>query len=319
MRRRWIKYVLAGLLAVHAGLSAGQPYPARPVKLIVPFPPGSATDVIARLVATELQRELGQPFVVDNRAGGQGTIAAEALVRSEPDGYTLMVATSALASTPSMLKSVPFDTNRDFTPISRLVYTALAVMVRKDFPAQTPQEFIQEAKKRAAKLTGGYGSPAGQIALSQLRTLGGFDLVLVPYKGIPTSITDVIGGTLDMTISDLTNAMSQSRAGAVKIIGVTSSKRSPLVPDWPAMAESLPGYNVDAWIALMGPRGLNADIAERLHAAATRAIAAEAVQTRLRGFGMTAAPMGPAEMRGFFANEVQTYARLVKEAGIQPE
>jgi tripartite-type tricarboxylate transporter receptor subunit TctC len=317
--RSFFKLVLAAGLAVSTSLVLAQAYPQRPVKLIVPFPAGSATDVIARLVANELQREFGQAFVVDNRAGANGTIAAEGLIRSAPDGYTLMVATSALASTPSMLKKVPFDTARDFTPISRMVYTSLAILVRRDFPAQTPQEFLQYAKSRGGQFSAGHGSPAGQIALSQLRSLGGVDLVQVPYKGIPAAITDVIGGSIDMTVADLTNAIAQSKSGQAKVVGVTSSRRSPLVPDWPSMAEVMPGYNVDAWIALMGPRGLPSDVANRLHESTTRAIGTEQVQARLRTLGMTAAPMGPAEMSAFFASEIQTWARLVKQAGIEPE
>lgn len=319
MRRLFIKSVSAAALASCAGWSFAQSYPDRPVKLIVPFPAGTATDIIARLMASEMQRELGQPFVVDNRPGGQGTIAADALIQSPPNGYTLMVTASILASAPALFKKMPFDASRDFTPISRLAYTTLVLMVRKDFPAQTPQELLQQIRARGGKFTAGHGSVAGQVALSQLKVLGGADLVQVPYKGIPAAITDVIGGTIDLVVSDLTNAIAQTRNGQVKVLAITSAQRSPLVPDWPAMAETLQGYNVDAWIALMGPRGLPHEIANRINDAANRAIASKEVQARLRTMGMTPAHLGPTEMNAFFAQEVNNWSRLIKQAGIEPE
>jgi tripartite-type tricarboxylate transporter receptor subunit TctC len=296
-----------------------QAYPSQLVKLVVPFPAGSATDTIARQIGHELQESLGQPFVIDNRPGAQGVIGAEAVARSAPDGYTLLVAAVSFAATPSLMKKVPYDVLRDFTPVDRIVTTPLVLMVKRDFPAKNLQEFINYVKANPGKVSAGHGSSSSQVCIAQLKAMAKVDVLEVPYKGIPLAVNDVLGGTLDFTFVDLGNAIAQAKGGALRAIAVTTEKRSPLVPDWPALAEALPGYDIDAWIALIGPKGLPKEIAQKLHDATVKALAKPDVLAKLGTVGFTPALLGPEQMAPFIKAEVDKWAKLVKQAGIVPE
>ena len=307
----------AFLLVAHVAFA--QTYPSQPVKLVVPFPAGSATDNVARLLAQELQSDLGQPFVVDNRPGAQGMVGAEAVARSSPDGYTLLVAAVSFAATPSMFRKVAFDPVTDFAPVSRIATTPLVLMVMTDFPARTAREFVDYAKTQRGKLSAGYGSSSSQVCIAQLASLANIEVLPVPYKGIPLAINDVLGGTLHFTFADLGNAIAQTKGGRMRAIGVTSAKRNPIVPDWPALAETLPGFDIDAWIATFGPKGLPEAIARRLHEATTRAMAKPDVQARLAAQGFAPALLGSSELGPFVKAEVQKWAKLSKQAGIEPE
>ena len=310
----WI--ALGALLALPA---AGQSYPSKPVRLVVPFPAGSATDTIARLVAIDLQESLGQPFVLDNKPGAQGIIGSDIVAHSAPDGYTLLVAAVSFAAAESLFKKVPYDAAKDFTPVSRMVSTPLALLVKQDFPARTPQEFITYLKANPGKLSAGYGSSSSQVCIALLRSMAKVDVIDAAYKGIPLAINDVLGGTLAFTFADLGNAMGQVKGGTLRAIAVTSEKRSALVPDWPALSEVLPGYDLDAWIALMAPKGLPKDIAQKLHDATLKALAKPDLRAKLSSVGFTPSPLGPDQMGAFIKAEVDKWARLVKQAGIQPE
>ena len=309
--------VLATLVSPHD--SRAQSYPSQPVKLVVPFPAGSATDNIARIVGKELQDDLGQPFVVDNRPGAQGIVGTEFVAKSAPDGYTILVAAVSFAATTSMFRTVAFDPVADFAPVSRIATTPLALMVKADFPARTAREFIDYAKARPGKLSAGYGSSSSQVCIAQLATLANVDVLQVPYKGIPLAVNDLLGGTLQFTFVDLGNAIAQAKGGNLRAIGVTSLKRSSVVPDWPALSETLPGFDIDAWIATLGPKGLPEPIARRLHEATLRAMAKPDVQAKLATLGFTPALLGPAEAAPFIKAEVVKWAKLAKQAGIVPE
>ena len=322
MNRRSFALQTTGLLvgmALYGKTALAQAYPSQPVKLVVPFPAGSATDNIARVLAKELQDELGQPFVIDNRPGAQGILGTEMIARSVPDGYAVLVAAVSFAAARSMFRKLPFDPVADFTPISRVATTPLALVVRSDFPTRTAQEFVAYAKANAAKLSAGYGSSSSQVCIAQFNALAGINVLAVPYKGIPLAINDVLGGVLQFTFADLGNAIAQVKGGKMRAMGVTSEKRSAIVPDWPALAETLPGFDIDAWIAILGPKGLPDAVSRRLHEATTRALAKADVQGKLAVQGFTPAIMGPADAAPFVRNEVQKWARLSKQAGIEPE
>lgn len=315
--RCWIGFLAA--LATCA-LAHAQPYPNRPVKLIVPFPAGSATDQVARLAGRELQEELKQPFVVENKPGAQGAIAAEAVARSAPDGYTLLVTTNTpQAANVSLFKKLAYDPVKDFAPIARLGTTSFMLMVRPDFPAKTLKEFLAHARAQSGKLSAGYGSSGSQVSLALLKSMGGFEVVEAPYKGIPQAITDVMGGTLHFTFVDLGNALAQAKGGKLRGLAVTSAKRTPLAPDLPAIAEELKGYELIAWFALMAPAGTPKDIVQRLHDVTARGLARADVKEKFAGIGTDVAPMGPEELGRFIQAEITNWAKLVKLAGIQPE
>src|SRR5215208_645283 len=273
------------LLAFTAGAQA-QNYPTRPVKLIVPFPAGSATDQVARVVGAELQQALGQPFVVENKAGAQGGIAAAEVAKAAPDGYTLMVTTNTpQAANVSLFKKLNYDPVKDFTPITRYGTTSFMLMVRPDFPARTLREFIAHARSQPGKLSAGYGSAGSQVSVAMLKAMGKLDIVDVPYKGIPQTITDTLGGSLQLTFVDMANALAQQKGGKLRGLAVTNGKRSSLAPDLPALAEELPGYEVTAWFALMAPAKLPEPIVQRLHDTNMKALARPEVKERFATVG----------------------------------
>jgi tripartite-type tricarboxylate transporter receptor subunit TctC len=297
-----------------------QSWPSRPVKLVVPFPAGSATDQIARVIGQQLQEGLGQPFVVENKPGAQGSIAATEVARAAPDGYTVMVGTNTpLAANPSLFKKLNYDPVKDFAPVARLGTISFMIMVRPDFPAKNLKEFLSYSRNNPGKLSAGYGSAGSQVSQALLRSMGKIDFIDVPYKGLPQAITDVLGGQISFTFADLANALAQIKGGKLRGIAVTSAKRSPLAPDVPAIAEELRGYELIAWFALVAPAGTPAPVVARLHEVTARSLAKPEVKARFDALGTDVAPLNPEQLGGFIKSEITKFARLAKEAGIQPE
>ena len=315
--KKWI--AIAGGLFFSAGVFA-QTYPSKPVKLVVPFPAGSATDQIARVVGQELQGALGQPFIVDNKPGAQGTIAAEGVAKSAPDGYTLLVTPNTpQAAAPALFKQLRYDPVKDFAPVARLGTISFMLMVPADFPAKSFREFLAYAKAHPGKLSGGYGSAGSQVSQAMMRSMGKIDFVDVPYKGLPQAITDVLGGAISFTFADLANALAQQKGGKLHGLAVTSEKRSPLAPDVPAIAEELKGYELIAWFALMAPAGTPKEIVQALSDATLKSIRKSEIREKFALLGTDVAPMDPAQLEAFIKSEISKWARMAKEAGIQPQ
>jgi tripartite-type tricarboxylate transporter receptor subunit TctC len=307
-------------MVLFAASAVAQTYPARPVKLVVPFPAGSATDQIARVMGQQLQEALGQPFVVENKPGAQGSIAATEVARAAPDGYTIMVTTNTpQAANVSLFKKLNYDPVKDFAPIARLGTISFMIMVRPDFPAKSFKEFLAHAKANPGKLSAGYGSAGSQVSQAMLRSMGGIDFVDVPYKGLPQAITDVLGGSIHFTFADLANALAQIKGGKLRGLAVTSQKRSPLAPDVPTIAEELPGYELIAWFALVAPANTPAPVVTRLHDVTVKSLAKPEVKARFDSLGTDVAPMNPQELGGFIRSEIEKWAKMAKAAGIQPE
>ena len=315
MNRIWI------FLAIVFSCSAlAQGYPAKPVKLVVPFPSGSATDQVARLTGQQLQEALKQPFVVENKPGAQGAIAAEFVAKSAPDGYTLLVTTNTpQAANVSLFKKLPYDPVKDFEPVIRLSTTSFMLMAKPDFPAQTLKELLAYVRTQPGRFSAGYGSSGSQVSIAMLKSMGRLDVVEVPYKGIPQTVTDVLGGTLTFTFVDLSNALPQMKGGRLKGYAVTSARRTPLAPDVPAVAEELKGYELIAWFALMAPAGTPKEIVQLLYDTASKALQKSEVREKFANIGTDVAPMNPAELGAFIKSEIAHWAQLVKLANIQPE
>lgn len=307
----------AGALPASVG---AQDYPKGPVRMVVPFPPGSATDLAARIIAEQLQKSLGKPFVVDNKPGAQGTIAGLEVVRAAPDGQTLLfTSNTAIASNVPLMKKMPYDPTRDFAPVAGIGDNSLVLMVRQDFPARDLREFIAHAKANPGKLAAGYGSTSSQISISLLARMAGLDVLSVPYKGIPLAVNDLLSGQVQFTFVDLGNAMAQAKGGKLRPIAITAAKRNPLVPDWSTLAEQLPGYNITAWFAIAAPANTPKAIVDTLHGAATKALAQPDVKERLAGIGIAPMPMTPTELSQFISAEVVKWTKLTKDAGIEAE
>ena len=313
-------------LALPLGLAlAGRPamaqsFPAKPVRLVVPFPPGTATDSAARMLGQQLSVSLGQPFVVDNKPGAGGSIGAMEVVRAAPDGYTLLFGSnSALSANVALLKTMPYDPTKDFTPVAGFGETMHVLMVKSSFPAKTLPEFIAYVKQRPGKVSAGYGSSTAQVGIAMLNKLAGLDLLAVPYKGIPLAVNDVLGGTLDITSVDLGNAMAQARGGNLRALAVTSARRNPLVPEWPAVAETLPGFDLTSWFGIVGPAGIPRDVVDKLNAAITQALKQPEVKANLATLGTTPMPLAPEQLKAFIVSEIAKWIRLARDANLQPE
>ena len=314
-----MRFFLLCLLVLGFQVDA-QTYPAKPVKLVVPFPAGSATDQIARVIGQELQGALAQPFVVDNKPGAQGTIAAEGVAKSAPDGYTLLVTTNTpQAAAPALFKQLRYDPVKDFAPVARLGTISFMLMVPADFPAKTFKEFLAYAKANPGKLSGGYGSAGSQVSQAMMRSMGGIEFVDVPYKGLPQAITDVLGGAISFTFADLANALAQQKGGKLRGLAVTSEKRSPLAPEVPAIAEELKGYELIAWFALMAPAGTPKDIVQALFDATSKSLRKNEIREKFALLGTDVAPQDPAQLEAFIKSEIAKWAKMAKEAGIQPQ
>jgi tripartite-type tricarboxylate transporter receptor subunit TctC len=308
-----LSLLLAG--AVHA-----QNYPNKPVKLVVPFPAGSATDQVARLIGQQLQDEYKQPFVVENKAGAQGSIAAAEVAKAAPDGYTLLVTTNTpQAANVSLFKKLAYDPVKDFAPIARIGTTSFVLMVRTDDRSKTLKEFLAVVRAQPGKHSAGFGSAGSQVSLSLLKSMGKLDVVEVPYKGIPQTVTDLLGGTLSFTYVDLGNALAQLKGGKLRGLAVTSARRTPLASDLPAMAEELPGYELIAWFALMAPAGTPPGIVKQLSESTIAAVRKKEVHDKFAVIGVDVATMNPETLGKFNQSEIELWARLVKLAGIQPE
>jgi len=315
-----MKWLFSLLAALAIPLASAQTYPAKAIKLIVPFPAGSATDHIARLTGNELNAALGQPVVVENKPGAQGGIAAAEVARAAPDGYTLMMTTNTpQAANVSLFKKLNYDPVKDFTPIARLGTTSFMLMVRPDFPAKNLKDFLTHARSQPGKLSAGYGSAGSQVSLAMLKSMGNLDVVEVPYKGIPQAITDTMGGSLAFTFVDLGNALAQAKGGKLRGLAVTSARRTPLAPDLPALAEELKGYELIAWFALMAPARTPPEVVQKVHEAAVKSLSKPDVKEKYGVIGIDPAPMNPAELAKFIQSEIQHWAKLVKLANIQPE
>lgn len=312
-------FLLCGMLFSAAGAFA-QAYPTKPVRLVVPFPAGSATDQVARVLGTSLSEALGQSFVVDNRAGAQGIVAAELVARSTADGYTLMVTTNTpQAANVSLFKKLPYDPVKDFAPIARLGTIPFILMVRADHQAKTLKDFIALAKTQPGKLSAGYGSAGSHVSLALLTSMGALDVVEVPYKGIPQAIVDVLGGQLAFTFVDLANALGQQKGGKLRSLGVTASKRSGLAPDVPAIAETLPGYELIAWFGLVAPAGTPRDVVKRLHDATVQALGRPDAKARFDAVGTDIALLNPEQFAAFIKSEIAKWAKLAKVAKLEPQ
>lgn len=308
-----IKSALIGLLLA---CSSAHAYPDRPVKLTVPFPAGSQTDLVARLIAQSLSTTLGGTFVVENKPGASGTIAASYVAKSPADGYTLLMTSAAIqAMNFSLLKQPPYAPD-DFEPIGRVASTGMALMVKSDSPIKTVQELVDAAKRNPGKLTAGYGSPGAQIALAVMKHYAKIEVLDVPYKGIPAAVTDMIGGQVDFTFVDFGNAIAQSKGGKARALGVTPQDGSRLMNDVPALAKPFPQYSISSWYGVMAPAGTPQPILNKLDNALQQALKDPQIESKMASIGVEPAPLNAAEFGKYIEREIPAWAQMIEIANI---
>jgi tripartite-type tricarboxylate transporter receptor subunit TctC len=314
-----LQRLLAALSAAIACTFAHGQFPARPVRVVIPFPPGGPTDVLGRLVAQKMAESTGQGFVIENRAGGNATIGPVEVEKSAPDGYTLLFNASIFTITPLLSTNVPYNVYRGFTPIALIAKGPIALAVTAALPVKNVNDLINYAKLHPGKLAFGIGSSgsAGHLATEMLRRAAGIDILIVPYKGSTPAYQDLIGGQIQGFMDPVLGAQPHWKSGRIKVLAVTSERRLPSTPDTPTMAETLRGFEIYSWYGLWGPANLSRDVRFTLNAEANKALFA--LRQRLVDEGYELTIGSPEEFAIFQRADMALSAKIIREAGIKAE
>ena len=317
-RRRFLRFA-AGAAALPAlpRVAHADAYPSRPVRMFVGATPGAAPDVVARLFGQWLAERLGQPFVIENRPAGGGNLAAEPVVRAPPDGYMLLVFSASNAIDTTLLDTLNFDLARDIAPVAGMIDLPMLLSVNPSFPAKTLPEFIAYAKANPGKVNIGtppVGSPQ-YVSAALLEMMTDTKLAVIPYRGGPGAVTDAIGGQIQGVIGTVLLVMAQVKAGTLRPLAVTSTTRSELLPEVPAMAEFLPGYEASQWIGIGAPKNTPAAVVNRLNAEINAALADPALKAKVTALGGMVLPGSAGEFGKFVADETAKWAKVVRFSG----
>jgi tripartite-type tricarboxylate transporter receptor subunit TctC len=324
MQRRQF-HQIASTLALGATLPsawAQASYPNSPVKIIIGFGPGSGTDIISRLIAEELRQALGQPFVVENRPGASAQIAASAVAKSPPDGYTLMLTSNTTHSVnPHIFKKLPYDPLADFTPIGGVAYFPFILAVNASLPVRTAQELVSYAQQNRGKLSYAYGTPTVQIPAEAINRIKQLGAVGIPYKSSPPALNDVVGGQVQFLVVDLASARPHLQSGRLRALAVTSLKRSALAPELPTIEEALDikDFDLAAWTGVFGPAGLPREVVSKVSAALQKSLTKPEVRERIQQLGAEPTPSDTGAFTELVRRQLNIWGRNVALAGIQPE
>lgn len=312
--------IAAAPMAVHAQAPA---FPGRPVRIVVPYPPGGSNDVMARLVGQKLQEIWGQPVVVENKPGAAGNVGSSEVAKAPADGHTLLLTNVNITSmNPALIDKMPFDPAKDFAPITLLGTSALALVVHPSVPAQTTQELIQLVRSRPGKFSyasSGNGSPQ-HMAAEMFKAMSRSSIVHIPYRGAAPAVTDVVGGQIEMTVGVVNQLIPHVRTGRLRALGVTSRKRQASLPEVPTLDESgVPGYECEIWLGLAAPAGTPAPVVDTINQAVRRVLAMPDVVSRLNGQGIEVLVSSPEQMRQRAADDLQRWTAVIRSAGIKVE
>lgn len=319
-----MKYLSKLALVLTLGLSAwaamAQSYPTRPVKVIIPFPPGGTLDAVGRQLAQKLADQLGQPFVVENRAGGNGTIGGSAVAQAPADGYTLLFNASTFTTAPMTMKSVPYGVLKDFTPIALVAKAPLSVAINKNLPITDIKSLIAYGKANPGKMTFAVGSigSAGHLSTELLKRAGGIDYTVVPYKGTAPAFQDLIGGQIDGFIDPILGSLQYHKTGLLRVVATTGDKRTPNLPDVPTVSETIPGYEFYSWYGLWGPAKLPADIVHKLNAETNKALASD-MRDKLLQQGLVLAPGSSEDFAKFQSADMARAQKIITDGNIRLE
>jgi tripartite-type tricarboxylate transporter receptor subunit TctC len=321
-RRTTLGSSLAALATLPLGASAkADAWPTKPLTIVVPYAAGSATDTLARLMAEQLGPRLGQPVIVDNKGGGNGSIAGGYVAHAPADGYTIMIATAAThAGNPNLMKSVPYDSLADFAPVGFYGFLQFVLLVRNEPGNETLDSFIKRARSAKPPLTSGAGTPSARVITATLAERTKSELVYVPYKAAPQALADLLSGQVDMTFADVAIAVPQVQSGKVKALVLASDAHAPQLPGVPTFAEAgLGQFALDAWFVLMVPSKTPPDVIAKIDAAVQEIVVDPKVVDRLHAMSFEPKRMPAAEVKPFIKSEIDKWGRLAKAAGIEKE
>ena len=309
---------LAAIVVLGALPVSAQDYPSKPLRVVAPFGPGTATDTVARVIANELGKLTGQPVVVDNKPGAEGQIGAQTAAQAAPDGYTLFITTQTTqAINPHVYKSLTYDPVKSFTPVCGLTLGAQVVMVKNELPVKTVADFIALAKKEPGKLSFGSGNGSSRGGAELFRVMAKIDLLGVPYKSQPQAVADLLGGRIDIIFSDFTAGLPAVLDGRARGIGVTSKKPIPGLEQFPPVDATVPGFEMWAWTAVYVPAGTPRPIVDKLNALVREAMKSESYLTLTRTTYGIPFPGTPEDLAAFQASETKKWGEIVKVAGMQ--
>jgi tripartite-type tricarboxylate transporter receptor subunit TctC len=320
MKRIQFLQAMAAALCVAASPAAlADSFPTKPIRLIVPFPAGGATDLFARTLSQKMGEKLGTTLVVDNKPGAGGAIGSDFAAKAVPDGYTLLLATTSTHSIgPAIYSKLPYDTVRDFTPIVHVGDAPSIMLVPNNSPAKTVQEWIDYARKNPGKLN--YGSSGNgtivQLTAELFQSQAGISMLHIPYKGTALAIPDLISGKIDVLFDALPTGMPHVRDGRLRALGVTSLKRSPLAPDLAPIADTLPGFESNTWFGLYGPKGVPADLVTRINTAANQSLSDPEVRDRLAKLGISPTNSTPAQFASMVAEDAAKWKKIIVDRKI---
>jgi len=312
---------ISAAVAMFACAASAQQFPSKPIRIVVPFGAGSATDLISRVLGNSVSAAVGQPVIVDNKAGADGAIAAAEVMKAAPDGYTLLMATnSPMSVVPAMKKSPPYDPVADFTPITDIGRYTFFVVVSPDLPVKTLPELVQYAKANPGKINYATGNTTGIVSSALLASLAKIDMVHVPYKTEPLVMADLVGGRVHMMFASSTTSMPLIRDGKLRALVTTLPKRSHLLPDVPTIAEAgYPSFSIISWAGLFGPAKMPADVVARLNKEFVAAMGRPDVQEAMQKQAFVLTPSTPEKLASYVKEQLEGYRNILKAIGIQPE
>jgi tripartite-type tricarboxylate transporter receptor subunit TctC len=320
-RRTFLHVAAGGAVLAAASRIAWAQYPSRPVRMIAPFAPGGTSDFLARLMGQWLSERLGQPFVIENRPGAGANIGTEAVVRASPDGYTLLMAGGYNAINATLYDKLNFNFIRDITAVAGIVRVPSVMVVHPSVPATTVPEFIAYAKSKPGKTTmasAGNGAPS-HLAGELFKIMAGIDVVHVPYRGGGPAVTDLIAGQVQVMFATTVETIEYIRAGRLRALAVTTTTRSEVLPDIPAVAEFLPGYEASGWFGIGAPKNTPSEIIDKLNREINAGLADPKIKTRLADLGGEALALSPAEFGRLIADETEKWRKVIRAANIKPE
>ena len=323
IQRRRLGLKLAALIALIGGVVApawAQPYPNKPVKVIVTFPPGGTPDIYGRILAQELSNLWKQSVLVENKTGASGTIGTDFVAKSAPDGYTLLFAADAsITIAPNLLSNMPYNVSKDLTPIINAASGPFVMLANPGFAVNDMKGLIALAKQQPGKLTYASSGAGGQqhLSMETVKHMAGIDIVHVPYKGFGQGVNDVMAGHVPLIFGGITASIQLSKSGKLKPIAVTSLKRSKSLPDVPAIAETLPGFRIDAWYGFIGPAGMSKDLVKKIHDDVATILKRPDVQARIAADGMEVVANSPEEFASQIAEDARDWARLIQATQIK--